>query len=84
MAIEMGLHRQETLEKNFPDACMRDKAIEIFWCIYVLDRRWSFGTGMPFVLHDQDIDPSLPVVSSSTPEYYETQYSGKLLNFETH
>jgi hypothetical protein len=26
----------------------------------VLDRRWSFGTGMPFALQDTDIDPDLP------------------------
>jgi len=34
--------------------------IKLFWSIYVLDRRWSFGTGMPFALQDADIDPLLP------------------------
>jgi hypothetical protein len=32
----------------------------LFWAIYVLDRRWSFGIGMPFALNDLDIDPELP------------------------
>ncbi|KAF5012228.1 hypothetical protein F66182_15278, partial [Fusarium sp. NRRL 66182] len=59
-AIEMGLHRRETLEKNFLNVNMQAQALKIFWCIYVLDRRWSFGIGMPFVLHDEDIDPTLP------------------------
>lgn len=58
----MGLHRRETLEKNFLDVNMQAQALKIFWCIYVLDRRWSFGIGMPFVLHDEDIDPALPTV----------------------
>ncbi|GAM36439.1 hypothetical protein TCE0_018f05533 [Talaromyces pinophilus] len=59
-AIEMGLHRRETLERNFLDVSMQTQALKVFWCIYVLDRRWSFGIGMPFVLHDEDIDPALP------------------------
>ncbi|CAF3640275.1 unnamed protein product [Fusarium graminearum] len=26
-----------------------------FWTVYTLDRRWSFGTGLPFALSDTDI-----------------------------
>lgn len=63
MALEMGLHRRESLEKNIPHVTTQKQAVALFWCIYVLDRRWSFGTGMPFVLQDNDIDPSLPTVS---------------------
>lgn len=32
----------------------------LFWAVYNLDRRWSFGTGMPFAMQDSDIDPLLP------------------------
>jgi hypothetical protein len=39
----------------------------LFWSIYVLDRRWSFGTGMPFALQDSDIDPLLQKPDASTP-----------------
>jgi hypothetical protein len=60
MALEMGLHRKESLFQTFPNPESRVWPIRLFWCIYVLDRRWSFGTGMPFALQDSDIDPELP------------------------
>lgn len=66
----MGLHRRETLERNFLDVNRQTQALKIFWCIYVLDRRWSFGIGMPFVLHDEDIDPALPTVSCLSTRCY--------------
>lgn len=70
-AIELGLHRRDSLEQNFPEATLRNQAANLFWCIYVLDRRWSFGTGMPFVLQDSDIDPSLPLVSFSKNLHFD-------------
>lgn len=33
----------------------------MFWCVYVLDRRFSFMKNLPFVLRDEDIDPTLPL-----------------------
>ena len=60
MCIELGLHRRDSLFKVVTDDEERSKTIRLFWSIYVLDRRWSFGTGMPFALQDADIDPSLP------------------------
>ena len=68
MALEMGLHRRETLVSRFHDQEERLSVNKLFWCIYVLDRRWSFGVGMPFALHDLDIDPDLPEPVSS-PNY---------------
>ena len=56
----MGLHRRQSLFNLFADEEERSWAIKLFWSIYVLDRRWSFGTGMPFALQDADIDPALP------------------------
>ncbi|KAG9229952.1 fungal-specific transcription factor domain-containing protein [Amylocarpus encephaloides] len=67
IALEMGLHRKESLEQNFRDPQARHWALRLFWCIYVLDRRWSFGTGMPFALQDTDIDPELPQLNGSVP-----------------
>lgn len=58
--LELGLHRRETYPSLFPDPEEQAAAVRTFWCIYVLDRRWSFGTGMPFALQDADIDASLP------------------------
>jgi hypothetical protein len=60
MALEMGLHRRESVVESFPDPRNQKWPSRLFWCIYVLDRRWSFGTGMPFALQDSDIDPELP------------------------
>lgn len=60
IALEMGLHRRESLEVNFPDRQKRQWAVKLFWGVYILDRRWSFNTGIPFTLQDTDIDPHLP------------------------
>ncbi len=60
LCLELGLHRSGTYPKMFPDNEERAAAIRLFWSIYVLDRRWSFGTGMSFALQDADIDPALP------------------------
>jgi hypothetical protein len=78
MALEMGLHRRESLEKNIPHMATQKQAVILFWCIYVLDRRWSFGTGMPFVLQDSDIDPSLPIVGFSISISCEVLHSNNV------
>jgi hypothetical protein len=57
--FELGLHRHEAYG-SFTDPDERTSAIRTFWSVYVLDRRWSFGTGMPFALQDADIDINLP------------------------
>ncbi|KAG4437307.1 hypothetical protein IFR05_007203 [Cadophora sp. M221] len=67
MCIELGLHRRDSFFKVITDDEERSNAIKLFWSIYVLDRRWSFGTGMPFALQDADIDPSLPEPELSIP-----------------
>ena len=67
MCIEMGLHRKDSLLKSFTNEAEYQEAIRIFWAVYALDRRWSFGTGMPFALQDTDIDPSLPEPVSCDP-----------------
>lgn len=59
------------------DESERSETILLFWAIYVLDRRWSFGTGMPFALQDQDIDPMLPKPEDRSPYLSAMiQYSG--------
>ena len=66
LCIELGLHRRETYEA-IRDETERVETILLFWSIYVLDRRWSFGTGMPFALQDADIDPLLPTPQDRAP-----------------
>ncbi|ELQ37282.1 fungal specific transcription factor domain-containing protein [Pyricularia oryzae Y34] len=58
LCLVLGLHRREGLMK-IPEED-RNTAITTFWASYVLDRRWSFGTGLPFAVQDDMIDPRLP------------------------
>lgn len=60
MCLEMGLHRKDALMKSFPLESQWNEITRIFWTVYSLDRRWSLGTGLPFVIQDEDIDPNLP------------------------
>ncbi|TDZ33928.1 Activator of stress genes 1 [Colletotrichum spinosum] len=66
-ALEIGLHRRAILRENFKDPRERDLAVRCFWCVYVLDRRWSFGTSLSFGLIDRDIDPELPEPGEEYP-----------------
>lgn len=68
--MELGLHCQDTWMKTggvFPGEPQWTWASRLFWCIYVLDRRWSFGTGLPFVMQDSDMDTNLPEPGAATP-----------------
>lgn len=67
MCLEKGLHRRETLNQPAIIAAGKDRVLRLFWSIYILDMRWSFGTGMPFALEDTDIDPWLPEPAEKTP-----------------
>lgn len=69
ICIEMGLHRRDSLLKTFTNEAEYQQAVRLFWIVYALDRRWSFGTGMPFALQDADIDPGLPEPVSTTPMF---------------
>ncbi|KAH6644473.1 fungal-specific transcription factor domain-containing protein [Boeremia exigua] len=66
-ALEMGLHRRQSLLDNFKDPEERKLAVQVFWVIYELDRRWSFGTSLSFALNDRDIDTQLPEPGKSYP-----------------
>lgn len=65
LCLEMGLHRRDGIARIEGEQHRRN-AINTFWSAYVLDRRWSFGTGFPFVVHDDKIDPGLPYPVSAT------------------
>ncbi|OAA74151.1 Casein kinase II, regulatory subunit [Cordyceps fumosorosea ARSEF 2679] len=66
-ALEMGLHRKRSLYDNFSDPASRQRALRVFCCCYILDRRWSFGTSLSFALVDSDIDPSLMELELDSP-----------------
>ncbi|KAK0641296.1 hypothetical protein B0T16DRAFT_336310 [Cercophora newfieldiana] len=59
LCFELGLHRRDGVAK-IADAQDRRNALHTFWSTYVLDRRWSFSTGLPFVCQDDKVDPKLP------------------------
>lgn len=62
MCLEIGLNRREALNQPalVSAAGGKDRLSRLFWSVYILDLRWSFGTGMPFALEESDIDPWLP------------------------
>lgn len=66
-ALEMGLHRKQSLQDNFKDPEERRLAVQVFWVVYELDRRWSFGTSLSFALNDRDIDTLLPEPGKTYP-----------------
>lgn len=68
--FELGLHRRETYTAVFTDSKEQAAAIRTFWSVYVLDRRWSFGTGLPLALQDSDIDVNIPKPVSQSPQTY--------------
>ncbi|KAG5661937.1 hypothetical protein KAF25_004176 [Fusarium avenaceum] len=44
---EQSCQEEDISVKSIPDT--------FFWSLYTLDRRWSFGTGLPFALQDSEI-----------------------------
>lgn len=64
LCFELGIHRHQGLMriKNERD---RKDALNSFWTAFVLDRRWAFQTGLPFVIQDGEIDPKLPMPVST-------------------
>ncbi|KAI5293544.1 hypothetical protein KEM52_005439 [Ascosphaera acerosa] len=84
MCLEVGLHNEQGLASAGFRGHEAQMASRVFWTVYTLDRRWSFGTGLPFVLQDDDItapepDESVPLLRVMVPFYRigsEIWYSG--------
>lgn len=77
-ALEMGLNHRRSLFDNFPDRTSRKMATQVFWTVYQLDRRWSFGTSLSFALNDKDIDSDLPEPGQEFPYLKCTVAYGRL------
>jgi len=73
--MELGLHRRDAFLKRLTTDVERSTVTKLFWSVYVLDRRWSFGTGMPFAIQDADIDDTLPEPDPSQNPYLSTMIS---------
>lgn len=55
----MGLHRRDMLLKHFPEDSAQKQALRVFWSVFTLDRRSSLGLGVPFIIQDSLVDPTL-------------------------
>ncbi|KAF5723730.1 fungal specific transcription factor factor domain-containing protein [Fusarium mundagurra] len=59
LAHEKSPQEEETAPENISDT--------FSWSLYTLDRRWSFGTGLPSAVQDSEINrPSLPTMSETS------------------
>ncbi|KAK5995172.1 putative transcriptional regulatory protein [Cladobotryum mycophilum] len=56
--LELGLHHTLAYAKMSNEDS--SSARILFWSVFALDRRWSFGAGLPFTIQEEDIDPMLP------------------------
>ncbi|KAK9421825.1 hypothetical protein SUNI508_05426 [Seiridium unicorne] len=70
MLQELGYHNSANLQHRFKSRVARDKAKKALWSAYTLDRRWSFGTGLPFAIHDSDIDYDMDFMDESLSSVY--------------
>lgn len=66
ICLELGLHRRISVEKAFPDTASRTEALRAFWAVYMLERRLSLGQGIPFMIQDSFLDPSLLTIDHSS------------------
>ncbi|EXJ57877.1 uncharacterized protein A1O5_12435 [Cladophialophora psammophila CBS 110553] len=71
--LELGLHRNESLLRSFPDIKERNQAVLIFWAVYILDRRQSSVLGIPFVLQDIDFDATLMTPTLDVSSYADLE-----------
>jgi hypothetical protein len=57
--LELGLNRRHVLER-FPWKCQSYSGSETLLVDLYAGRRSSLGIGVPFVIQDHDVDPSMP------------------------
>ncbi|KAL5622419.1 hypothetical protein FOBRF1_001669 [Fusarium oxysporum] len=65
--LELGLHQATTYTTMFKGPFERKMAIRMFWSVHTLDRRWSFGAGLPFIIQSNDIDSNIPWPDDEVP-----------------
>lgn len=70
MLQELGYHSSSDLQHRFKSRIAKDKARKVLWSAYTLDRRWSFGTGLPFGMNDSDIDYDTDFLDDSLSSAY--------------
>ncbi|KAI5459327.1 hypothetical protein BGZ63DRAFT_426613 [Mariannaea sp. PMI_226] len=53
-----------------PSSQLKEIGEKVYWTVYTLDRRWSFGTGMPFAVQDSDITQHPGFIEDSLSSSY--------------
>lgn len=56
LSLEAGRYRKEALFALFPEQEEMLHALKVMWSIFVLDRQFSFATGLPQCLRENDVD----------------------------
>ncbi|KAG7451756.1 uncharacterized protein BT62DRAFT_990214 [Guyanagaster necrorhizus] len=64
MAVDIGLHKINIGSPDDDDVC--DEKI-LFWCLFVMDRVLSFGTGRSVTINENIIEIPLPTESDFIP-----------------
>ncbi|KIW41949.1 uncharacterized protein PV06_05543 [Exophiala oligosperma] len=82
IALEKGFHLRDPPFATFTSAEDRERANRLFWSIYCLDRRWSFGTGLPFAIQEDDIDPGLPEPNDSRSDIFASMISYSRIGYK--
>jgi hypothetical protein len=77
LCLELGIHQRTGLMR-IQDEEERKNALVSFWSAYVLDRRWAFATGLPFVVQDEEIDMQLPFPVRTAPAPFATRIANKI------
>ena len=75
MCLELGLHTIADPALEDSTAIHVSWGTKMFWCVYVLDRRYSFMANLPFTFQDKDINFEL-----LTQVNYNALYNDSLHN----
>ncbi|RKK99954.1 hypothetical protein BFJ68_g13013 [Fusarium oxysporum] len=67
LCLEIGLHRHTTIKKVFGNHEDRKTALNVFWSVYMLERRICLGQGIPYSIQDSYVDQSLFLQDNSDP-----------------
>ncbi|KAG7409668.1 Patulin cluster transcription factor patL [Fusarium oxysporum f. sp. rapae] len=67
LCLEIGLHRHPTIKKVFANHEDRATAMNVFWSVYMLERRICLGQGIPYSIQNSYVDQSLFLQDNSDP-----------------
>ncbi|SCO42725.1 uncharacterized protein FFNC_08690 [Fusarium fujikuroi] len=67
LCLEIGLHRHKTMKQVFANHEERKTALNVFWSVYMLERRICLGQGIPYSIQDSYVDQSLFLQDNSDP-----------------